>query len=175
MSVIRLIEDVRKAMIETFSTKGRIYVAMLLGIIMLGIAISIPVLMTPGNSLGLHLSLLGLGDFLIALLFASLFSISLTMQFHILRLQKRIGMSMGKGASSGALSFMGALFAANICPACLITIMGLFGIGGASALAVISYTSEILLATMLLMSLMIVMTSRRLIKIKQGNCCSIRK
>ena len=166
-------KDLHGAMKDTFNSWNRIIAAIFLGAMMSALAIGIPVFFTEGNSLSFQLSIMSTTDFLVVLMFAALFGISLIMQLHTLRLSRSTGTSLGKGASSSVFSLIGAVFSANICPACVMTVLGIFGIGGSSAIAIVSYTTEILLVSMTLMLVITLTTSRRLMKMRKGDCCSI--
>jgi len=104
-------KSVFKPILLTLGSKKHALIAIILSIIMAVLAIMVPVLLTPGNSLKFHLSLLQLGDVGLIILFSSLFGISVAMQSYAsykekLQTRKLVTKSVG----TGVVAFTGALF-----------------------------------------------------------------
>ncbi len=146
-------------------TKRQLAIAIFSSLFMLLLALYIPVLTIPGNTIEFQLSLMSWDYAVLLVVFAMLFGLSIGLHTY---LSPRHGNSIivkgTKETSSGVAGIAGTLFAGKLCPVCLSAILGAFGLGG-SALFLFSFRNEILIASVLVLLLSIYFGGKRVANI----------
>ena len=166
-----MVESVFKPIFLTFSSRKHLLIAIALALVMAFVAILVPSLLTPGNTLGYQLSSLQIGNVGLIILFSSLFGIAIAMQFYASHKEKIQGNHLVKGTGTGIVAFTSTLFSAKLCPICLGAILGFIGIGGSATLFLFSYKNEIMLASIFILLLTIYLTGKRITKIRYCENC----
>ncbi|MBI2044946.1 hypothetical protein HYT23_02725 [Candidatus Pacearchaeota archaeon] len=136
------------------------------------IAVIIPSLLTPGNTLKLQLSLLQINEVILIIIFSSLFGISIAMQIYASHKEKKQGEYLVKGTGTGLVAFTGTLFSAKLCPICLGAILGFIGIGGSATLFLFSYKNEIMITSIFVLVFTIYLAGNRIAKVKVCEKCN---
>ena len=167
-----MVKSVFKPIFLAFSSRKYLLIAIALAIIMAFLAILVPSLLTPGNTLKLQFSLLQVSDIGLIILFSSLFGISIAMQSYVSYKEKmQKNKLVMKGTGTGLVAFTGTLFSAKLCPICLGAILGFVGIGGLATLFLFSYKNEIMIASILILAFTVYLAGRRITKIKVCEKC----
>ncbi|PIN76331.1 hypothetical protein COV18_00260 [Candidatus Woesearchaeota archaeon CG10_big_fil_rev_8_21_14_0_10_37_12] len=164
-------KSVLKPIFLVFDSRKHVLIAIALAAIMAFLAILIPSLLTPGNTLKLQLSLLQITDIGLIVLFSLLFGIAISMQLYASHKEKTQGSHIVKGTGTGLVAFIGTLFSAKLCPICLGAILGFVGIGGSATLFLFSYKNEIMVVSILIILFMVYLTGKRITKIKVCENC----
>lgn len=159
-----------KPVLLTFSSRKHIIIAVALAVIMAFISILVPSLLTPGNTLKLQLSLLGISDIGLIILFSVLFGVAIAMQIYASNKEKQSN-KLVRGTGTGFVAFTGTLFSAKLCPICLGAILGFLGIGGSATLFLFSYKNEIMIASIFILVFIIYLAGKRITKIKVCEKC----
>jgi len=160
-------KSIFKPILLTLRSKKHALMAIILSILMAFLAILIPSLLIPGNSLKFQLSILRTNNIGLILLFSSLFGITIAMQSYASYKEKTQNNKLAvKGTGTGVVAFTGALFSAKLCPVCLGAILGYLGIGSSVVFFLFFYETEILIASILILALITLLTSRRIARIK---------
>lgn len=165
-----MVKSMFESIFLTFSSKKYIIIAVILTVVMAFISILIPLLLTPGNTLKLQLSILELRDIILIILFSALFGIAIAMQSYASHKEKHNN-KLVKSTGTGLVAFIGTLFSAKLCPVCLVAILGFFGIGGSATLFLFSYKNEIMIASIFILVFIIYLTGKRITKIKFCEKC----
>lgn len=156
-------KETLRAIQATLSSRKHAIISVVSAIIMLFLAVYIPSVLTPGNTIAFQLSLYTPAEATLTLLFSVLFGLSVGMQSYASHLRKAgKHAAIAKHTGTGAVAFVGTLFSAKLCPICLSAILSFVGIGGSAALVLFSYKTEILAASALMLLLSIYFTSKRI-------------
>ena len=132
-------------------------------IFMFFLAVLIPAITIPSNTLEYQLSLFTWDSVLLTIIFSLLFGISMGMHSYASKMSKlRKGAVVGERAGTGFFSFIGTLFAGKLCPMCLSAIFGFLGLGASAVFFVLSFTVPILFASMLLILISIYFAGKRI-------------
>ncbi len=131
----------------TLKSKKHLSIVIASSIFMMFIAILIPVILIPGNSIDYQISLFTWDSTFLTILFSILFGISVGMHSYASKMRKTI---VGKHAGTGFFSIVGTLFAGKLCPMCLSVIFSFIGLGASAVFFVLSFRFPILVASMLL-------------------------
>lgn len=167
-----MVKSIFESIFLTFSSRKHALIAVIFSITMAFLAVLIPSLLTPGNTLKLQLSLLQASDIGLIILFSSLFGISIAMQSYASHKEKmQKNKLVMKGTGTGLVAFTGTLFSAKLCPICLGAILSFVGIGGSATLFLFSYKNEILIASIFILAFTVYLTGRRITKIKVCEKC----
>ena len=165
-----MVKSMFKSIFLTFSSRKHAIMAITLAIVMAFLAILVPSLLTPGNTLKSQFSLLEVSDIGLIILFSCLFGISIAMQSYASSKEKAQN-KLVRGTGTGLVAFTGTLFSAKLCPICLGAILGFVGIGGSATLFLFSYKNEIMIASILILLFIVYLSGRRIIKIKGCEKC----
>lgn len=168
MTMLRRVRENMNARLKTMAnalgavlkTKRQLAIAIFSSLFTLALALYIPVLTIPGNTIEFQLSLVTWDYAALLVLFSALFGISISLHVYPSPIMNK-NHSIVKGAGTGFAGIMGTLFAGKLCPLCLGTILGFIGLGG-SALYLFSFRNEILVASMLILLASIYFGSKRI-------------
>jgi len=145
------------------SSKKHLVIVICSSIFMFFLAVLIPAVTIPSNTVEFQLSLLSEESALLTILFSILFGISMGMHSYASKMSKlRKGAVVGERAGTGFFSFIGTLFAGKLCPMCLSAIFGFLGLGASAVFFVLSFTVPILFASMLLILISIYFAGKRI-------------
>ncbi len=166
-----MVKKILESIFLTLSSRKYALIAIALAVVMAFIAILIPSLLTPGNTLKLQLSLLQISDIGLITLFSSLFGISIAMQMYASHKEKIQGKHLVRNTGTGLVAITGTLFSAKLCPICLGAILGFVGIGGSATLFLFSYKTEIMITSIFIIIFTIYLAGNRIGKIKVCDKC----
>lgn len=158
-----MMKSIFKPLVLTLSSKKHLIIAIISSLVMAFLAILIPSLLIPSNTIKFQLSLLKINEITLIIIFSALFGISIAMQsyaFFIEKLHK--SKLVMKSTGTGFVALTATLFSTKLCPLCLATILGLIGLGSSATLFLFSYKKEILIVSMLLLILVIYITGKRI-------------
>ncbi len=154
------------AIVLMLKSKRQLTIAILAAISMLIVALFIPILTIPGNTIDFQLSLVTWDYALFLIIFSVLFGLSIGL--HAYPSSNSDSSLIGKGSGAGFAGILGTLFAGKLCPVCLSTILGMIGMGG-SALFLFSYRNEILIASAAILLLSIYLGAKKAARVC-SNC-----
>lgn len=154
MKVTRMIETELKSTINAIGLALKSRKSLAIGIssaiAMAFLSVSIPSVITPGNTIGFQLSLLSWENIALTALFSVLFGISMALHSYAMSLKKiRKGMAVGQEAATGVAGMVGGMFSGPLCASCISIIFSVIGLGGSAVIFVLSHRNEILLASVL--------------------------
>jgi len=130
---------------------------------MLLLAVLIPTILIPGNSIDYQISLFTWDSALLTILFSVLFGISMGMHSYASHIRKlRKSAAIGERVGTGFFSITGTLFASKLCPICLSAIFSFVGLGASAVFFVLSFRFPILIASILLVLISIYFAGKRI-------------
>ena len=141
------------------------------GIVVLFVAI--PVLTIPANTLRFQLSIYQPRDYALLGVFAALTALLITMQWYLVGLKRRAqeaARASGRGIVGSSSAVFAALFGTAACSSCVAAILGIFGIGAATTITLLTYRWYIVLGSLLLIVLVLRSTARE-INSTGSACC----
>lgn len=157
---MKKIETTIKAISIMIKSKRQLIITILASIFMLLLAFYIPVLTIPGNSIRFQLSLLTWSYIILLFLFSILFGLSLGLYTY--PMASNNGLAIANSSGAGFSSIVGSLFASKLCPICISTILGIVGLGS-SALFLVSFKNEILIASIMILLISIYFGGKRVV------------
>ena len=149
----------------TLKSRKYLGIAIAFSIFMMFIAILIPTILIPGNSIDYQISLFTWDSALLTILFSVLFGISMGMHSYASHIRKlRNSAAIGERVGTGFFSITGTLFASKLCPMCLSAIFSFVGLGASAVFFVLSFRFPILIASIVLVLISIYFAGKRIEK-----------
>jgi len=157
------LEPTLNAISLTLKSKKHLGIVIFSSLFMLFLAILIPIILIPGNSIEYQLSLFAWDSSVLTFLFSVLFGISMGMHSYASKISKtRKSLVVGERAGTGFFSMVGTLFASKLCPMCLGTIFSFLGLGASTVFFVMSFRTPILIISILLILISIYFAGKRI-------------
>ncbi len=146
----------------TLKSRKHLLITIIFGLFMIGLAIYIPSLITPGNTIEFQLSLITFENALIMVLFSSLVGLSMGMHAYASDLLKRTNVNMViEEAGTGIVGMFSTMLSGPLCASCIAIIFSAVGLGSGAALFVLVHIKEIQIISLALILLSIYLAGKR--------------
>lgn len=157
------ITSTREAIQLTLKSRKHLLLTIAFILIMMGLAVYVPSVITPGNTIEFQISLLTFNDALIMLLFSFLVGLSMGMHIYAADILKTNNTAMIlEETSTGIVGMLSTMLSGPLCVSCLVTIFSLIGLGAGSALFVLEHRTKIQLVSLVLISASIYIAGKRI-------------
>lgn len=161
----KMIKTTWNAIKITVQSKKNLVILLIVTSIVLLLSILVPTILTPGNTLEFQLSLFNLESTLVLLVFSFLVGLAFSVHFYANELAKRSQVAVvGEKVSLGVFGTFSALLATPLCASCFISLFSFIGLGSGIALSILTYKTEIQLASLVLISASIYWSGKRINK-----------
>lgn len=148
------------------SGRGMRWAFVLLALLFYLLYLVLPVLLIPGNYLGLQLQILRLSDHVQFVFLAVVTALLILMQVYLLRRTRRAeqAAAVGRGGVGVWSAIFGGLLASAACSSCIAAILGFLGAG--SVFFIVDHRSYFVASSFAVVVVALLLTARRI----QGYC-----
>ncbi len=146
----------------TLKSRRHLGIVIASSLFMIFLAVLIPTILIPGNTIDYQISLFTWDNILLTILFSILFGISMGLHSYASHIRKLRKSAVGERVGTGFFSITGTLFASKMCPMCLSAIFSFVGLGASAVFFVLSFRFPILIASILLVLVSIYFAGKRI-------------
>ena len=164
-AVANKIKSTVEAIKATLKSKKHLAIAVAFALLMIIVAVYLPTVTIPGNSIEFQISLITLDSAIIMIFFSILAGLSMGMHVYASDVLKQNNIIMlGEEVGTGIAGMFSAMLSGPLCLSCFAVIFGAIGLGSGAALFVVSHRTEIQVLSLLLLSASVYIAGKRINK-----------